>query len=1009
MTDFLSDDALLKNLVPLNTLSEEQLGQLLSRITFKKVKRGSFLFREGDTDHHNIYLLEGRLALMSGSKEVDTIISGTQTARFAVAHQQPRKYSAYAKTDLTYVRVDSRLLSDLLTDSQSSGYVVNELGVGGKSDWMTMLLQSSIFQQIPPANLQKVMMLMQEVAVSAEDVIVQQGREGEFYYLISRGMCRVTRQPTPDRPPVELAQLKAGQWFGEESLVSGGPSNSTVTMLTDGSLVRLDKENFDALVKAPLLKPMTYEEAEALTEKEGVLVDIRAPEVFELGHLPGAFNQPFFSLRFQLSGYSEDRTYVVYADELGQAASATFLLIEHGLDAYVLGETWGELTSRLDADSIAVDSEDISPSIMVSSHDMNDDQAAAGEQAGTGQTPQNPQESYEQKLNQYQTELKLLKQALSLANRKLDDQKKDAKANRESFDTEVEELKASLAMAQDRATAGVEEVKADHQLEGEMNGLRKELNRIKEELVVARTYIEQSEETKYQLEGQVSELRQQLSQQGQLYKGEISTRNTQIEDLKVEIQSLEARIDKKQEHSKELKESLKAEQNKIIELQAEYEASEKQQALLTTELETLRSQREPMDEGTTQGQLEAIRDELSELKSQFIEREKDLDKATKKVVFLEHSLETAESAVEISEDSIEQAELKAKQAKEQIQLQADRIEQLEEEQESTQSAMSSLQKSYEDLQQSQQDLQDKHDQELEELESRLETDQAEHQKVLEQADQKQAQQEQQITDLQQTIDDLKEIQLEMENQSQSDDSSDDVKKLKVQLKQEEKRRKQAEQQSRRAEILQRERDVQESAVEILGEELEELRQENEALKQQVSEYKSAKDNHDQATNGNGADESTVGPGMDTLRDSIDSYVEQFNRLQLDQDSEWDDNQRDLFDGMRNQILGELEQVRGKLNLSDQPAGERDVDGVAAVQAYRQEVETQRLALREKDQQLSAAQNECRNLEDAIEDRDLEIDQLRKELEFVVEKGQSTDLLGDTQLVSGSPGEEQGSK
>ena len=109
-----NDDVLLKNLVPLNALSDEQLGQLLSRIQVEKAKKGEYLFREGDTDHQNIYLLKGTVALLSGQKEMDLVVSGTQTARFALAHQLPRKHSARAKTQVTFVRVDSCRLSDLL-------------------------------------------------------------------------------------------------------------------------------------------------------------------------------------------------------------------------------------------------------------------------------------------------------------------------------------------------------------------------------------------------------------------------------------------------------------------------------------------------------------------------------------------------------------------------------------------------------------------------------------------------------------------------------------------------------------------------------------------------------------------------------------------------------------------------------------------------------------------------------------------------------------------------------
>ena len=166
----------LKNLVPLNTLTDAQLTQLQKQVVVEQAEKGEYLFREGETGHHNIYLLSGAIALLSGGKEVDLVRSGTKTARFALAHQLPRKYSGRAKGPVSYVRVDSRHLSDLLARNQSASYEVNETGDSNKGDWMGQLLQSPIFQQIPPANLQRIMMSMSELPVSANDVIIQQGR-----------------------------------------------------------------------------------------------------------------------------------------------------------------------------------------------------------------------------------------------------------------------------------------------------------------------------------------------------------------------------------------------------------------------------------------------------------------------------------------------------------------------------------------------------------------------------------------------------------------------------------------------------------------------------------------------------------------------------------------------------------------------------------------------------------------------------------------------------------------
>ena len=51
--------ARLRALVPLHTLPDEALDELLETARFESVAKGRMLFKEGDTDHENIYLLEG--------------------------------------------------------------------------------------------------------------------------------------------------------------------------------------------------------------------------------------------------------------------------------------------------------------------------------------------------------------------------------------------------------------------------------------------------------------------------------------------------------------------------------------------------------------------------------------------------------------------------------------------------------------------------------------------------------------------------------------------------------------------------------------------------------------------------------------------------------------------------------------------------------------------------------------------------------------------------------------
>ena len=142
----------IKQLVPLNTLPEQQLCDLLRMTEVEKAFKGDFLFRAGDIDQQNIYLLSGEVGLFEGEREVDRISSEVEEARFPLSHQFPRKYSGRATQAVSFVRIDNRKLSASLSRSQMAGYKVEELDTGDPGDWMDQLLGSRVVQMMPTAN-----------------------------------------------------------------------------------------------------------------------------------------------------------------------------------------------------------------------------------------------------------------------------------------------------------------------------------------------------------------------------------------------------------------------------------------------------------------------------------------------------------------------------------------------------------------------------------------------------------------------------------------------------------------------------------------------------------------------------------------------------------------------------------------------------------------------------------------------------------------------------------------
>src|SRR5262245_1265204 len=238
------DLTILRAFSPLDGLKAENLRALARKTTVREASQGRLLFKEGDSDKRTYYLVSGVVELLTNGRIVATIRANTPDARHPIAPILPRRCAARIASDrIEYLSIDSDMLDVLITWDQTGQYEVGELragaaDTGNTDDWMTTLLQSRSFHRIPPANLQAVFMRMQRVPYSAGDTVIRQGDEGDYFYANVDGRCVVTRETPLNREGVKLAELGKGDTFGEEALISGARRNATVSMLTDGVLMR---------------------------------------------------------------------------------------------------------------------------------------------------------------------------------------------------------------------------------------------------------------------------------------------------------------------------------------------------------------------------------------------------------------------------------------------------------------------------------------------------------------------------------------------------------------------------------------------------------------------------------------------------------------------------------------------------------------------------------------------------------------------------------------------------
>lgn len=333
----------LRTLSPLDSLSSKHFDLLAQKVSEQTADKNSYLFHAGESDKDHIFLTEGKIELLKGNQQIDVISAGTEQAKHAIAHSQPRTMDARVLTNtISYIKIPSDMLDIMLTWDQTGDYHVDEvmqMEDEDVTDWMVNILQSKAFRRVSPANLQSIFLRLEEVQYRAGEVVITQDQPGDYFYIVKSGICQATRKLPKRSGSIKLAVLKPGDIFGEEALISNTPRNATLTMVTDGNLMRLSKDDFLHLMKEPMLNHVSYKEGMRISQEKPVIwLDVRLPNEHKQRHIKNSINLPLVFLRLKLKNLDINKSYIVYCDTGGRSSAAAFLMGLENYNTYVLNK-----------------------------------------------------------------------------------------------------------------------------------------------------------------------------------------------------------------------------------------------------------------------------------------------------------------------------------------------------------------------------------------------------------------------------------------------------------------------------------------------------------------------------------------------------------------------------------------------------------------------------------------------------------------------------------------------
>lgn len=106
-----------------------------------------------------------------------------------------------------------------------------------------------LFRDLTPAQLTKLSRICQKVRTAPGDLVFNAGSAGDALYVLRSGRVAVVKPGEAGEPEETVAELGAGDVFGEMALFGRETRSATIRALEDCRLFRLKRDYFTQLLE----------------------------------------------------------------------------------------------------------------------------------------------------------------------------------------------------------------------------------------------------------------------------------------------------------------------------------------------------------------------------------------------------------------------------------------------------------------------------------------------------------------------------------------------------------------------------------------------------------------------------------------------------------------------------------------------------------------------------------------------------------------------------------------
>lgn len=229
-------------------LLAEEKQYLLDHGVVRSVQEGEYLCRQNQLDTRVFILVIGEMEVSQGDGESRAVLSrlrrGDLFGEISALFKTPRVSDVVATKPSVLLEIPGEVLEKIV--SSRSELLDSVLHMYKERVTDTSIRSVTAFRGLGEDMIQKIISESSLLSIPAGGILVKEGENGDALYVIIHGMARVSHGVGNEH--VNLALLRAGDYFGEWSLMTGAPRAASVTAITRLDAVRIDCKTFQDFI-----------------------------------------------------------------------------------------------------------------------------------------------------------------------------------------------------------------------------------------------------------------------------------------------------------------------------------------------------------------------------------------------------------------------------------------------------------------------------------------------------------------------------------------------------------------------------------------------------------------------------------------------------------------------------------------------------------------------------------------------------------------------------------------